>query len=69
MKTYQRICIQDFMALDSKGNAFHIERGKKYTTSELEMSVSFGPTPIKGHVTVFGTMWVLVPIECFAREH
>jgi hypothetical protein len=57
MKTFQRICIQDFVMTAENGDCLNLKRGKEYITSEEE----------NGFVTVFMNYWVKVPINIFAR--
>ena len=71
MKTYKRICIKDYSIQDSEGTTFKVERGKEYITSEIAVSPSFMAKelqPEDGHVTVFSTYWVKVPVSIFAGE-
>lgn len=58
MKTYYRLCKEDYTIMDKEGISFTIKRGKEYLTSEI----------IKGIVTVFSQYWVDVPIKIFAKD-
>jgi len=57
VKTFKRICIEDWTTSDAVGNSFTVVRGKEYTTtSERE----------DGTVTVFSSDWVVAPVSIFA---
>jgi hypothetical protein len=57
MKTFNRICIQSCTVTDDSGDSLTIERGKEYTTSDVNA---------EGSVTVFSTFWVKFPASLFA---
>lgn len=59
MKTFKRICIQDWEVTDSEGNRCEVLRGNEYITS---------PEHDDGTCTVFTTYWVRVPVTHFAGE-
>ena len=58
MRTYNRICIEDYEIEDSEGTKFNLKRGKEYLTSQEK----------NGEVCVFSTYWVYVPSSLFAGE-
>lgn len=58
MKTYKRICIEDYSLVAENGDAMHLKRGKEYTTSEEK----------DGVVVVFTNYWAPAPIRVFAGE-
>ena len=69
MKTYNRICIKDYVITDEYGKSFTIERGKEYRTSVVDAAPSVVyPYPQKDHVVVFSKYWVSVPVDIFAGE-
>lgn len=57
MKTFNRICIEDYSVSDGENTAT-VERGKEYITSEEE----------EGMVTVFTNFWFTAPVNVFAGE-
>ena len=59
MKTYKRICIEDWEITAQDGDHFKVERGKEYLTSKVTD---------EGKVVVFSNFWVPVPVENFAGE-
>jgi hypothetical protein len=62
VKTFNRICIEDHtiegIGRDGEDVSFILKRGKEYLTS----------TEKDGHVTVFTTYWLRVPVDIFAGE-
>ncbi len=56
MKTYHRICIEDYTLKAQSGDCFSFERGKEYITSRKK----------KNKVFVFSRYWVWVPARVFA---
>lgn len=58
MKTFERICLEDYEKSDSEGNIFKIKRGDICLTSIEKDNM----------VTVFKNFWVKVPISLFAGE-
>jgi hypothetical protein len=61
MKTFNRICIKDFIIVDQKsGETFKLQRGKEYTTSDVYKD---------NLITVFSGMWCHnIPVDLFAGE-
>ena len=53
MKTFNRICIEDFEVKDESGQIFKVERGKEYLTSAINDAPALGPESVKDHVIVF----------------
>lgn len=58
MKTFHRVCIEDYMVVAKNGDRFELKRGKEYLTSEEE----------NGLVVVFSAYWVRLPVTLFAGE-
>lgn len=56
MKTWKRICIEDYTVRDDVGTVFALTRGQEYLTSADR----------DGTVTVFSSYWVNVPSTLFA---
>ena len=59
MTTYKRVCIRDYLLVDSSGQVASVTRGTEYLTSDVH---------IDGRVTVFGTFWWRCPVDHFAGE-
>jgi hypothetical protein len=59
MRTYQRICIQDYDVLAENGDHFEVKRGKEYLTSDVRDD---------GSVIVFTRYWHPAPVSIFAGE-
>lgn len=59
METLNALCVKDWEVTAENGDHFKVKRGKFYTAS---------PPTKNGHVTVFGTYWVPVPVEHFSFE-
>ena len=59
MKTFKRICIDDWEVAAENGDHFQVKRGKEYLTSDEHDD---------GTVTVFTNFWVRTPVEVFAGE-
>ncbi|MBT3298466.1 hypothetical protein HN385_06070 [archaeon] len=68
MKTFNRICIEDFEVKDESGQIFKVERDKEYLTSAINDAPALGPEAVKDHVIVFSKFWVPIPISVFAGE-
>jgi hypothetical protein len=58
VKTFNRICIKDFVLTAQNGDCLQLQRGREYLTSPEE----------NGKVVVFTNFWVPVPVELFAGE-
>jgi hypothetical protein len=58
VKTWKRICIQDYELSDKAGQRLVLTRGSEYLTS-LEA---------EGLVMVFTDYWATVPVSIFAGE-
>ena len=58
MRTYQRICIEDYAICAQNGDRAEVKRGQEYITSPER----------GGEVTVFGAFWVKFPSRLFAGE-
>lgn len=56
MKTFKRICIEDYTVTDRVGTSFTLRRGREYTTSPER----------DGEVHVFSQYWLWVPARIFA---
>jgi hypothetical protein len=56
MKTFKRVCVEDYTIVDDAGTSFTLKRAKEYLTSDEK----------DGKVTVFSTYWVRVPVRIFA---
>lgn len=56
MKTFKRVCLEDYTIVDAEGTTFTVERAKEYTTSAEK----------DGTVVVFSRYWVTVPVRIFA---
>jgi hypothetical protein len=56
MRTYKRICIEDYSLSAQNGDSITLKRGAEYITSDVE----------DGLVTVFTNFWVPVPVSVFA---
>jgi hypothetical protein len=59
MTTFKRIAINDWEVTAENGNHFKVVRGQEYIT---------GPKNEDGHVIVFSSFWVPVPVSVFAGE-
>jgi len=59
MKTFNRICIQNYFVEAKNGDRLDLYRGKEYLTSDVDD---------KNEVIVFSQFWVPVPISIFAGE-
>lgn len=57
MRTFQRICVEDYTIHDGE-KQFTLQRGHEYTTSSVREE--------DGTVKVFSTYWVDVPVTIFA---
>lgn len=58
MRTYKRVCIEDYTVSDKAGNSCSVERGKEYITSDSDGAI----------VTVFKEFWAPFPLDVFAGE-
>ncbi len=58
MKTFRRVCIEDYTITDQEGTSFTLKRAKEYTTGAEQ----------DGKVRVFSRFWVVVPVAIFAGE-
>jgi len=59
MKTFNRVCIEDFTVVDADKNIAQVKRGQEYLTSEPYDD---------GTVIVFTNYWFKVPLIHFAGE-
>ena len=59
MKTYHRICLEDYAVTDKVGQMAEVKRGKEYLTSSIQPD---------GTVTVFSQYWFPVPVSKFGGE-
>ena len=59
MKTFKRICLEDWTLQAENGDTLVLKRGQEYTTSAENAD---------GEVTVFTSFWVSVPVRLFAGE-
>jgi hypothetical protein len=57
MKTFERVCIQDYKLEAENGDCLILNRGNLYITSEEDG---------KGTVVVFSSFWCRVPASLFA---
>ena len=69
METRQRTVCKDEEFIDRDGKTFNIKKGEVYTTSLIGQSASFGPPPKEGHVVLFSTYWLSIPITYFEERH
>ena len=60
MRTFQRICIEDFTVCARSGDSMSVKRGQEYITT--------ADPDERGEVTVFGTFWTKFPVRVFAGE-
>ncbi len=60
MKTYKRICVEDYTLTDDGGDTLVLTRGKEYLTSAEHDD---------GTVTVFANFWARVPSSLFSGAH
>lgn len=58
MRTFERVCIEDYRLEAKNGDVLQLKRGQIYLTSEEHHGV----------VTVFTRFWVPVPVRLFAGE-
>lgn len=58
MKTFNRICIEDYILVADNNDTLKLKRGTEYLTSQEK----------DGMVTVFTGYWVKVPVRLFAGE-
>jgi hypothetical protein len=58
VRTYRRICIEDYQLVAENGDTLVLTRGHEYITSDER----------DGAVTVFTKFWVNVPVRLFAGE-
>jgi len=56
MRTFERICIEDYTVRAENGDTLTLRRGEEYITSAER----------DGMVTVFSAFWVPVPAALFA---
>lgn len=59
MKTYERICIKDYVLDGGINGIMPIRRGEKWLTTAVD---------IHGNVKAFGNLWGDVPASIFAGE-
>ena len=58
MKTFKRVCIEDYTIIDQEGTSFTVKRAKEYITGPEKDSA----------LVVFSQYWVMVPARIFAGE-
>lgn len=55
MKTFKRACLENHTETDAVGRILNLKAGEVYLTSEEK----------DGQVTVFTTIWAVVPVSLF----
>ncbi len=60
MKTFHRICVENYTLTADNGDALVLTRGKEYMTSAEHDD---------GTVTVFSSFWARVPASLFSGAH
>jgi len=60
MRTFQRICIEDYTITARNGDSMSVKRGEEYITT--------ADPDDHGEVTVFGPFWAKFPVRLFAGE-
>ncbi len=58
MRTWNRVCIEDYAVEAQNGDRLELQRGKEYLTSDIA----------NGSVVVFSSFWERVPARIFAGE-
>jgi hypothetical protein len=70
VKTYKRVCLEEYVVRADNGDVLRLERGKEYTTSPrrapTEYDRKFVLDGIDSVVTVFSSYWVPVPTGLFS---
>ena len=70
VKTYKRICLEDYKVSDDNGGELRLERGKEYITSPRRTPTPYDrkwvPDDVASVVTVFSSYWVPVPTGLFS---
>lgn len=56
MKTFKRVCLQDYVVTAKNGDQAEVKRAHEYITSDER----------NGEVTVFGRFWAPFPLSIFA---
>ena len=59
MKTFKRVCLEDWTLQAENGDTLDLKRGKEYITSTENED---------GEVVVYTNFWVAVPARLFAGE-
>jgi len=57
MRTFHRICIEDYCITAHNGDKLELKRGREYLTSDVRGG---------DKVVVYSTFWVPVPVDLFA---
>lgn len=70
MKTYKRVCVEDYSISAKNGDTMRLERGKEYITgprrTPTERDREYVLGEVESVVTVFASYWVPVPTSLFA---